>query len=309
VHRMAGPIVCSEEKIPWAARATEPGSSSPALSPIRRRMSLDSLLAQAISEKTSETPAMGNQPPLLFPSEHKFVDESPTSLRESGVMPSTNLGSPTLSWQGRAPASAPAPAVLEPPHRNLDLGRSPVKYGLDSRNLPDANVPSIAEVETRAAFVPLHSQVLQGGSEGGVSSRKAEKQRRSDARDVKKLAASDAGADASTKSVRETYPLEDNWGQPFKVQWLCTERLPFHRTRHLRNPWNSDREVKVSRDGIELEPTVGQRLLDEWKTLSNTQDAGSAEAASTGKLSYSAGSLRRGSGRSGWKSPRTGSTK
>jgi hypothetical protein len=54
------------------------------------------------------------------------------------------------------------------------------------------------------------------------------------------------------------------WGASFKVEWVRTERLPFWRTRQLRNPWNQDREVKVSRDGTELEPGVGQRLLDEW---------------------------------------------
>ncbi|KAL5519908.1 hypothetical protein ACEPAG_1568 [Sanghuangporus baumii] len=54
------------------------------------------------------------------------------------------------------------------------------------------------------------------------------------------------------------------WGSPFKVQWIRTQRLPFSRTRHLRNPWNHEREVKVSRDGTELEPSVGQALLDEW---------------------------------------------
>ncbi|KAH9936140.1 YT521-B-like domain-containing protein [Fomitopsis serialis] len=55
-----------------------------------------------------------------------------------------------------------------------------------------------------------------------------------------------------------------SWGEPFKVQWIRTERLPFYRTRQLRNPWNHDREVKVSRDGTELEPAVGQALLEEW---------------------------------------------
>jgi hypothetical protein len=57
----------------------------------------------------------------------------------------------------------------------------------------------------------------------------------------------------------------DPWGQSFKVEWIKTERLPFYRTRHIRNPWNQDREVKVSRDGTELEPTVGQQLIDEWE--------------------------------------------
>ena len=54
------------------------------------------------------------------------------------------------------------------------------------------------------------------------------------------------------------------WGEPFKLQWIRTERLPFYRTKHLRNPWNHDREIKVSRDGTELEPSVGQALLEEW---------------------------------------------
>lgn len=53
-------------------------------------------------------------------------------------------------------------------------------------------------------------------------------------------------------------------GQEFKIEWIRTERLPFTRTKHLRNPWNHGREVKVSRDGTEVEPKVGQQLLDEW---------------------------------------------
>lgn len=51
------------------------------------------------------------------------------------------------------------------------------------------------------------------------------------------------------------------WGKPFKLEWLSTTRLPFYRTRDLRNRWNSNREVKIARDGTELEPTVGRRLI------------------------------------------------
>lgn len=60
---------------------------------------------------------------------------------------------------------------------------------------------------------------------------------------------------------------DDAWGDSFAIEWLSTIRLPFHRTRDLRNPWNHDREIKVSRDGTELEPTVGERLLAEWEKL------------------------------------------
>ena len=54
------------------------------------------------------------------------------------------------------------------------------------------------------------------------------------------------------------------WGRPFRVDWIRTTPLPFIRTRHLRNPWNHGREVKVSRDGTELEPSIGRQLLEEW---------------------------------------------
>lgn len=52
-----------------------------------------------------------------------------------------------------------------------------------------------------------------------------------------------------------------NWGKQFQIEWLSTSRLPFYRTRGLRNPWNANREVKIARDGTELEPSVGRRLV------------------------------------------------
>lgn len=50
-------------------------------------------------------------------------------------------------------------------------------------------------------------------------------------------------------------------GRPFKIEWISTARLPFYRTRGLRNPWNANREIKIARDGTELEPSVGKRLV------------------------------------------------
>ena len=51
------------------------------------------------------------------------------------------------------------------------------------------------------------------------------------------------------------------FGKPFKIEWLSTNRLPFYRTRGLRNPWNANREVKIARDGTEIETSVGRRLI------------------------------------------------
>jgi hypothetical protein len=65
---------------------------------------------------------------------------------------------------------------------------------------------------------------------------------------------------SSNKSDQDETPPQA-WGKPFKVEWLSTTRLPFYRTRGLRNPWNSNREVKIARDGTELETAVGRKLI------------------------------------------------
>lgn len=65
----------------------------------------------------------------------------------------------------------------------------------------------------------------------------------------------------STRSAGGEDDEPKTWGKPFKLEWLSTTRLPFYRTRGLRNPWNSHREVKIARDGTELEPSVGRKLI------------------------------------------------
>ncbi|KAK5109747.1 hypothetical protein LTR62_006587 [Meristemomyces frigidus] len=63
--------------------------------------------------------------------------------------------------------------------------------------------------------------------------------------------------------VRESSDVSSgqHWGRQFSIEWLSTARLPFFRTRGLCNPWNANREVKIARDGTELEPGVGWRLV------------------------------------------------
>jgi hypothetical protein len=55
---------------------------------------------------------------------------------------------------------------------------------------------------------------------------------------------------------------QDRGGRLFAIEWLSTRRVPFYRTRGLRNPWNNNQEVKIARDGTEVEPSVGRRLLN-----------------------------------------------
>lgn len=90
-------------------------------------------------------------------------------------------------------------------------------------------------------------------------------------------ALSDAESESSsTKSNAGDEGAAKTWGKPFKLEWLSTNRLPFYRTRGLRNPWNSNREVKIARDGTELEPSVGRRLVGLFNRAQNAEavDAG-----------------------------------
>ena len=56
-------------------------------------------------------------------------------------------------------------------------------------------------------------------------------------------------------------------GKPFKVSWRSTQPLPFFRVRFLRNPWNQNREIKIARDGTEIEPSVGASLINMFHEL------------------------------------------
>ncbi|KGO67692.1 Nucleotide-binding, alpha-beta plait [Penicillium italicum] len=72
----------------------------------------------------------------------------------------------------------------------------------------------------------------------------------------------DENDNASEKSVEPEDPEEvQTFGKPFRIQWISTERVPFQRTRGLRNPWNANREIKIARDGTEIEPTIGRKLI------------------------------------------------
>ena len=75
------------------------------------------------------------------------------------------------------------------------------------------------------------------------------------------LAEPDGEKSGASDSDDPTATGPQSFGKPFKIEWISTARLPFYRTRGLRNPWNANREVKIARDGTELETSVGRRLV------------------------------------------------
>ncbi|KAH7428832.1 hypothetical protein KP509_09G019800 [Ceratopteris richardii] len=53
---------------------------------------------------------------------------------------------------------------------------------------------------------------------------------------------------------------EANWGGTFTVEWIRLYDLPFQKTLHLKNPLNSFKPVKISRDCQELTTEIGEAL-------------------------------------------------
>ncbi|KAG2607944.1 zinc finger CCCH domain-containing protein 45-like [Panicum virgatum] len=51
-----------------------------------------------------------------------------------------------------------------------------------------------------------------------------------------------------------------HYGRNFSMQWLKLCELSFQKTHHLRNPYNDNLPVKISRDCQELEPFIGEQL-------------------------------------------------
>lgn len=136
-------------------------------------------------------------------------------------------------------------ATTGPPHANIPFKSLSLELNPDApyRAMRDTADQDIHEgAHPTDSVSPVDREVLEHGQDVVLQTVTEEVAKLSDA----------------TKEAPEV------WGRPFRVDWIRTTHLPFIRTRHLRNPWNNGREVKVSRDGTELEPSIGRQLLEEW---------------------------------------------
>lgn len=132
------------------------------------------------------------------------------------------------------PVTIPTPATATAPKGRIidDSSRGTIFW--------EAENDTSGEEETKTAEVEDNSGNVSSGEAGYESG----------------VSAVSAAASASPGSA-----TAQAFGKPFKIVWVSTDRLPFFRTRGLRNPWNANREVKIARDGTEIEPSVGRRLI------------------------------------------------
>ncbi|KAI0286404.1 YT521-B-like domain-containing protein [Russula brevipes] len=213
--RMAGPVLKSKDRVPWATRPT-----------------------QTVEGRDS--------PNVLSPKEHRAVDQSPEAICDS------QEGASFVVVQASS-----APAELHGPHSKQGYLAQRVSAGPPRASIPlksfslNAEAPYYAMRDNPDQCIPQAAHAAIPGERGEVSEHNPD-------------AVLQAVVEEPTKDSDAVKDAMEAWGRPFRVDWIRTEHLPFFRTRHIRNPWNHGREVKVSRDGTELEPNIGRQLLEEW---------------------------------------------
>ncbi|KAG9096351.1 hypothetical protein FS749_008663 [Ceratobasidium sp. UAMH 11750] len=301
--RMEGPIINNQQLVNWESRVSPRSPSSPTA---QRKSE-----GAAPSEESSTTATQPGEAqhlqaqPIFSPSEHKFA-ASPAPI------------TPSEALKLQAAAGTPAsPSSLQPP-RTDGLVSAPPELGEAHRQLTnparDANEaesfdrirPSRAAVVIAKSSEPFELDMTapyRAAREMLGPSKQQESHVDGDGIVHKDTAlttdelerARNLSGDQPPRPIRESLASveaslsvapaageekTEGWGKPFKIKWIRTEKLPFHRTRHLRNPWNNDREVKVSRDGTEVEPSIGQKLIEEWDRVVEQEAAAAAPSTS-----------------------------
>ena len=257
---MAGPVRRGGQNVSWAS-------------------------SSARSHQSPSSGRLSSNPIFFSPGDYRLVDRSPLSVFDTKAATDPQLG--THHAPTKQPQSAPGMLGLK---YDLPTMKTPeMKHSLDQQQQQQQQQTRFkAKNVCRAQnedfeldpLAPIRAMRSSGGKSGstGNSLHSLEKVEER-AEEPDEVA---TNVQESPISHGEEEKGDGSWGDCFAVEWISTERLPFNRTKQLRNPWNHDREVKVSRDGTELEPTVGERLLDEWHTLSEPQQQQQKSSTSAG---------------------------
>ncbi|GAA5993762.1 hypothetical protein JCM11641_001013 [Rhodosporidiobolus odoratus] len=296
--KMTGPISSASSSAgsrpSWSSRGAETGT----LSSGGNAVGTTSLSAasQTIHEEGEASDFPVRPPILVHASDPQFEVSSPSPFTASpSAMPS--LSSAQLDGGGlqlghKAPESAPATLA---PHAGLvkvskeEKMAMSIEADLNARETAD-NLHLPAEVvEKRAAT--LDDRVLYktttrtrtfseserivseelGGARRLLLETEAERRNkrlegivdRTEEPNGDRTALSPGPHRQHTAPVHHnsTSSTSSTWGTSFAVEWIKVANLPFTKTRHIRNAFNGNREIKISRDGTEVEPTSGEALL------------------------------------------------
>jgi len=125
-----------------------------------------------------------------------------------------------------------------------------IEFAPQAQIITDPELPKA--ISTPATDFAPKGRIIDDSARGTIF---WEAEREDDEEEEEDSGENDSGGEVSSPTASKA------WGKPFQVEWMSTTRLPFYRTRGLRNPWNSNREVKIARDGTELETSVGRRLI------------------------------------------------
>ena len=267
---MAGPVRRGGQSIHWA--------TSP---PPRSNLQSPSISTPSSRLSSSQSSSIPN---YFSPGDHRLVDNSPLPDDNLQVKTPTDSQQQHLRQQ-EAQYNQSAPGMLERQYNFLSMKTPEKKLSLDqqqrrfkaSKNLPSPTQKDSFELDPLAPVRAMRPLTGGGGGKPAGStplhSLEIVEERAEEPEDVVVHPEPTAITTShQQQQQQEEGKNEDSWGDCFAVEWISTRKLPFNRTRHIRNPWNHDREVKVSRDGTELEPTVGQKLLDEWDKLSEVEE-------------------------------------
>ncbi|KAK8754608.1 hypothetical protein OTU49_016863, partial [Cherax quadricarinatus] len=73
-------------------------------------------------------------------------------------------------------------------------------------------------------------------------------------------------------------------GPLYKIEWVKKWNIGFHQTRRLYNPYNDNMQVHMSRDGQEVEASIGEQLIRLWDKNSggsNSNGGGNYKGSNT----------------------------
>jgi hypothetical protein len=153
---------------------------------------------------------------------------------------------------------------------------------------PSADAEDVNVTSTEATATAPHGRIIEDSARGTIFWEADTSEEEDDSDDDSDDDSSsnnddDGGGDKSAEETVEenAVPEAQSFGKPFRIEWMSTERVPFYRARGLRNPWNANREVKIARDGTEIEPSVGRKLTQLFHTQPTTPSSAQPQGYST----------------------------